>query len=231
LHHRFAVKSNGGAALVIALLAMCLFMALGLALVLNTATDVMIADHFQAAEEAFYAADAGLERSISELSSVADWNPVLQGLEHSSFVDGSLSAARVLSDGSTIDLSRATNVLNCRHAGSCTPAEMDALTADRPWGLNNPRWTLYAHGPLAAIAASGTINSSMYVAVWVGDDQSDNDNDPTTDGADESNPGRGLIVVHSEAFGPGGAHKVVEATIGRGEPADRIRVMAWRRIN
>jgi hypothetical protein len=225
------VKSCEGAALVLALLAMCLLMALGLALVLNTGTEVMIAAHFQAAQEAFYAADAGLERTIDELGGSADWNLVLQGLEHSMFVDGSPSTARTLADGSTIDLSTATNVLNCRHAANCTPAEMDALTADRPWGLNNPRWTLYAHAPIAAIAASSSINSNVYVAVWVADDQSDSDNDPTSDGTDESNPGRGLIVVHSEAFGPGGAHQVVEATISRHAPAERIRVIGWRRIN
>jgi len=231
LHRRTGVKGSEGTALVLALLAMCLLMALGLALVLNTATEMMIAEHFRAADEAFYAADAGLELAIDDLGRCADWNNVLQGIEHSPFVDGPPSAARTLSDGSTIDLSQATNMLNCRHSSSCTPAEMDALTADRPWGLNKPRWTLYAYGPLASLAASGSINSNLYTIVWVGDDQSDNDDNPLIDGADVSNPGRGLVVVHSEAFGPGGAHKVIEATISRQRPQDRIRVLGWRRIN
>jgi len=223
------VKRSEGAALVIALLAMCLLMALGLALVLNTATDMMIAAHFSAADEAFYAADAGLELAIDELSRCADWNNVLQGIEHSSFVDGPSSSARTLSDGSAIDLGQTTNMLNCRHAASCTPGEMDAVTADRPWGFNNPRWTLYAYGPLASLSPS--INSSLYIVVWVGDDQSDNDDNPLIDGGDASNPGHGLVVAHAEAFGPGGAHKVLEATLSRRRPQDRVRVLSWRRIN
>ena len=216
---------NNGAALVIALMAMLLLMALGLSLVLSTGTEAMIAAHFRTSQEAFYAADAGLERVMDELESAADWNSVLRGAERSAFADGSPSGTRALSDASTIDLTKATNLLNCGHAGACTPAEMDNSTADRPWGLNNPRWSLYAYGPLSAMVSTNTINSSMYVAVWVSDDQTENDNDPTTDGDDPSNPGSRVMTIHAEAFGPGGTHKVLEATIGRTR-----RLIAWREL-
>ena len=228
-----ASKNEAGMALVIALMAMLLLMALGLTLVLNTATEAAIAGHFRVNQEALYAADAGLERVMDELGSAADWNAMLRGVNRSAFVDGAPSGARTLSDGSTIDLAKATNLLNCGHAGSCTAAEMDASTADRPWGVNNPRWSLYAFGLLSTLVSTGTINSNMYVAVWVSDDQSDNDNDPTTDGDDASNPGRGVITIHAEAFGPAGTHKVLEATVGRpasSQPAGGIRMIAWREI-
>ena len=223
-----ARMNNSGAALVIALMAMLLLLALGLMLVLSTAAETLIAGHFRTGQEAFYAADAGLERVIDELAGVADWNSVLQGTRRSAFTDGSPSGVRTLSDGSAINLTGATNVLNCGHAGACTPPEMDASTATRPWGANNPRWCLFAYGPLSAMVPTGTINSSVYVAVWVSDDASENDADPTSDTDDPSIPASGVVTVHAEAFGPGGTHRALEATVGRRQGG--IRVIAWREL-
>jgi PilX N-terminal len=219
-------------ALVIVLLAMLLLMTLGVAFVLNTALEVMLAGHFQASQEAFYAADAGLERVIDELT-MADWNNVLRGAERSAFSDGSPSGTRALSDASTIDLAEATNLLNCGRASACTAAEMDNSNAARPWGVNNPRWVLYSYGPPSAMVPTGSINSSMYVVVWVADDQSESDGDPVTDGDDPSNPGRGVLAIHSEAFGPANTHRVLEATVSRVDratPGSGIRVVGWREM-
>jgi hypothetical protein len=220
-----------GFALLITLMAMSLLSALGLALVLNTATDVLIADHFRAAREALYAADAGIEYAIADLETVADWNSVLRGARQSTFSDGSPGGSRTLSDGSAIDLTRATNMLNCGHAAECSVDEMNSSTPLRPWGANNPRWNLYAYGPLSAVVSTGTVNSSMYVAVWIADDQSENDNDPTIDGATNTNPGSGVLVVHAEAFGPRATHKVLEATVARAQTprgASGVRILSWR---
>jgi hypothetical protein len=220
-----------GAAVVIALLAMLLLTALGLILVLTTATETMIAAQFGSSQEAFYAADAGLQYAAEELAT-ADWNGVLRGAGWSTFAVGSPWVPHLLSDGTVIDLAKATNLLNCGHASACTLAEMDASTADRPWGVNNPRWSLYAYGPLHAIVSTGTIDSAMYVAVWVSDDTSENDDDPTTDGADPLNPGSGVITIHAEAFGAGAAHKVLEATLGpSSDPSiGANQMIAWREI-
>ena len=226
-----ATNTTRGAAIVIALLAMLLLMALGLILVLTTSTETMIAAQFGSSQEAFYAADAGLQYAAEELA-IADWNSVLRGAGWSAFAVGSPWVPHTLSDGTAIDLAKATNLLNCGHAGACTLAEMDASTADRPWGVNNPRWNLYAYGPLDAIVSTGTIDSAMYVAVWVSDDTSENDDDPTTDGADPLNPGSGVITIHAEAFGADAAHKVLEATLGpSSDPsAGGNQVIAWREI-
>ena len=221
-----------GAAVVIALLAMFLLMSLGVMLVLSTSTETLIAAHFRSGQEAFYAADAGIQFVEAELAASADWNAVLRGAVSSLFAVGSPFTPQTLSDGTSIDLAKATNALNCGHTAACTLAEMEASTADRPWGVNNPRWNLYAYGPLNAISSAGTINSAMYVAVWVADDSSENDNDPTTDGASSVNPGSGVITIHAEAFGAGATHKVLEATLAR--PADPStggnQMIAWREI-
>jgi hypothetical protein len=92
---------------------------------------------------------------------------------------------------------------------------MDANSEDRPWGANNPRWNLYAYGPINQIVPTGTVNSNMYVIVWVGDDQSENDNDPSVDGNAQTNPGMGVLALHAEAFGPRGTHKYIEVTVSR----------------
>jgi Tfp pilus assembly protein PilX len=225
--------NDRGLALVIALLAMLLLSALGLALVLNTAAEGLIAGNFCAAQEALFAADAGVELTVGELQTVPDWNVILSGERQSTFVDGSPGGSRTLSDGTTIDLTQTTNMLNCGHAAACSVDEMKSATAERPWGANNPRWNLYAYGPLNSVVSTGTINSSMYVAVWVADDQSENDDDPTIDGASPTNPGSGVLVVHAEAFGPRATHKVVEATVARPQtpPADNsVRILSWREL-
>ena len=204
-----------GAALITALMAMLLLTALGLALIMTTTTESRIAGNFRGGQEAMYAADAGVERVMDDLLTVPDWNNILNGSVRSAFVDGSPSGARVLPDGSSLDLTQATNVVNCGKVATCTVTEMNTSTEDRPWGTNNPRWQLYAYGPLTDIVPNGTVNSSMYVVVWVGDDQSENDNDPTTDGNAQTNPGSGVLAMHVEAYGPGGARKVIEVTVAK----------------
>ena len=67
---------------------------------------------------------------------------------------------------------------------------MNTSTAERPWGTNNPRWRLYAYGPVHDFLPTGTINSPFYVVVWVADDPSETDANPALDGSDASNPGR-----------------------------------------
>ena len=121
----------------------------------------------------------------------------------------------VLHGYTVLDLTQATNMVNCGKVATCSVADMNASTEDRPWGTNNPRWNLYAYGTLNNIISTGTVNSSVYVIVWVGDDQSENDDDPMTDGNAQTNPGSGVLAMHVEAFGPQGTHKVLEVTVAK----------------
>jgi hypothetical protein len=207
-----------GVALVIAIMAMTLMLTLGGALVLLSSSETAIAANFRAAHEATYAADLAIERSLADLRGETDWTPVLVGGVRSGFADGPASGPRTLVDGSTIDLDQITNLANCQKPTICSAADLTATTAERPWGANNPRWTPYAYGAVADILGASTVRSAFYVVAFVGDDPSENDGDPTRDGfsvAGIPNPGKGIVVIRAEAFGPRNAHKVVEATLAR----------------
>jgi Tfp pilus assembly protein PilX len=236
------VQTECGVALVIALMATTLMLTLGCALVLLSSSETVITANFRAAHEAAYAADAAMERALADLRNVPDWTTVLSGGARSSFADGAPSGGRTLADGVSIDLAQVTNLANCQKPTVCDDAEIAAITADRPWGANNPRWTLYAYGPLADMLGATTVRSAFYVLAFVGDDSSENDDDSTRDGvsvAGEPNPGRAILAVRAEAFGPRNAHRVIEATVARlevppeapGEPAStELHVLSWRDV-
>src|SRR5437762_14057707 len=119
-------------AIIVALMATLLMSALGAALVLTTSSEALIAANFRHAQEGVYAADAALERAMADLATLADWNAVLGGSASSTFVDGAPSGVRMLGDGSSLDLDRTLNVLNCRKVTSCSASDLIANTAQRP---------------------------------------------------------------------------------------------------
>ena len=204
-----------GAALVVALMATMLLSALGLALILTTTTETKITGNYTYGQEAMYAADAAIERTVQDVLTVPDWNNMLSGAQRSAFVDGSPSGTRTLPNGSVIDLGEATNMINCGKLTSCSVTEMNTVTEDRPWGLNNPRYQLFAYGPSNEFIETGTTNSPFYVIVWVADDPADSDDDPTQDGNNAANKGSGVVLLRAEAWGGRGAHRVIEVTLTR----------------
>ena len=212
------VSGESGVALVIALMAMSLMLALALALTLTTMTEARVAANHERGVEAEYAAAAGVERVLRELRAAPDWDPFLNGTTRSSFVDGS-------------------------HGG----VDLVPVTAERPWGPNNPIWQPIAYGPLNSLAPAGMIDSLMYVIVWIGDDPSENDGDPLRDGAPpvgchpesdpscaDTNPGRGVVEVMAQAIGPDGTRRTIEVTLSRGHDGEEGvvaaggRVVSWR---
>jgi len=210
------IRREDGIAMVIAMMAMLLMTALGVALVLTTSSETMIAGNFRNGQEALYAADAVVERAMDDVLTVPDWNKLLDGSTQSAFVDGAPSGQRTLLDGSTIDLTQALNMANCQKVTTCSAADLTAITSERPWGANNPVWQLYAYQRLDAMIPTGSINSNYYVMVMIADDPSENDNDPLHDGASPStNPGSCVLAMRAEAFGPHGSHKVIELTVAR----------------
>lgn len=234
-----AFTDERGAALVVALQTVAIVMALGAALVLLTTTESAIASNFRAGAEALYAADAALERALVDLRASADWTEILAGRERASVVDGPASGVRRLRDGRAIDLSAMVNLANCLKAAGCSASDVTMQTAERPWGANNPRWVAYMHGFLADAAAPVPVRSPFYVVVLAADDPSENDDDPERDGisgATAPNPGRGILLLRAESFGPGGAHRTIEATVGRVRRTEAgveqlgpdLHVLAWR---
>jgi hypothetical protein len=264
-----AIVREDGIAIVVAMMAMLLMMALASALVMTTSAETSIAASFRDSTEGVYAADAALERAIDDLSVAGDWNLVLGGVAPSAFVDGPPAGTRTLADGSTIDLTQLLSTSNCSNPSPCSIDEGNAVTRARPWGVNNPRWQLYAYGSLTRLLPGGTVSSPFYVVVLVADDGGENDGDPARDGSApcrgvapvisgdpptaSCNPGAGVIELRAEAFGPRGAHKVVEMTIARPfttprstteDPANSgnpegynnqmgqsaVRVLSWREV-
>lgn len=195
--------------LVIALMSLVLLSALGTSLAVVTTTELRAAGNYATSRESMYAADGVLHIAAHELLAVSDPNTVLSGGALSAFVDGPPSGVRRLGDGTTVDLAQATAV---------------ASAEPRPWGANNPVWRLFAFGWLGP---------RTYVIAWTADDSAENDGDPAVDGDSAANPGAGILALRAEAFGVGGAHKVLEATVRRDvDAAGRpfIRVLSWHEI-
>ena len=204
-----------GVALVIALLCTRLLTALGLALTLTTSTERLISSNYRDGTETMYAADASVERVMQDVLTVPDWNRMLDGTTTSSFVDGP-PGVRTLPNGMTFNLVELTNTVRCGKS-SCSQADLELATDDRPWAKNNPQWQLYAYGTATELIPTATTNSPVYVVVWIGDDPSENDNNPLVDG-DESgglNPGKGVLSMLAYAYGPTGVRRVIETTIAR----------------
>lgn len=211
--------NDAGSAIVIVLGAMSVLAAIGLSLVLLSMTETMAAGNSRRSIAALYAAEAGIERVLPDLWRLPDWNAVLEGRAMSGFTDGAPAGLRVLADGRRVNLDEIVSLANCNQRTRCSDAAMDSVTAERPWGRDNPRWQLFAHGPIASLCPAGSTSPPReYVAVLVADDPAENDDDPMRDGRPGVNSGAGLLLVRAEAFGPDGTHRVIEATIARGSP-------------
>lgn len=211
-----------GVALIIAFMTILLMTALGMALVSMTMTETRISANYREGNEALYAADAAVERVMQDVLTVPDWNTILAGDLNSpsgqitsAFIDGPAGGERTLPDGTTLDLTTATHMVRCGNP-TCDDSTLFAPgNPDRPWGRNNPVWRLYAYGPLEEMTPTRSINSRMYVVVWIADDPSENDNNPMQDGTLITNPGRGVLSMLAHAYGPQGVQRVVEVTIAR----------------
>jgi hypothetical protein len=220
-----AIEREDGVAVLIAMMAILIMSAFGTALILSSSSETIIGAHFQDAIEGRYAADAMLGRGLDDLLGMGDWSPAITGLLQSRWVDGPPVGARTLADGSRLDLSQVVNMANCQKGAACSPADIVEATPDRPWGANNPEWKLYAHGPLRDVLAGAAVESRFYVLLLVG-----------------QGPAPNLLAVRAEAFGPRGAHAIVEATAGRSSDAggekdyndhpvqNAVKVLSWREV-
>jgi hypothetical protein len=190
-----------GMSLIVVLMATMLLTALSMAVIMVTNTETTISGNYKNANEALYAADAGVERSVQDLLMIADWNRILGANNtvpyRSSFMDASNCSGSIdLYGGGRVNLTATKDALQ---------AETDKANL---WAANNPQWKPYACGHLTDLLPGEQIDSYHYVAVWVADDPSEDDGDPTADT-------NGVLTLHAEAYGPMGSHKVVEVTVAR----------------
>jgi hypothetical protein len=234
---RRALRDEQGVALIAVMSASSLLLALGLSLALTTTIEVGIAANQRDGVQALHTADAALERALADLSTL-DWDAALAGAARSAFVDG--TGLVKLPDGSMLNVADETNRLRCG-AIACADADMDRVTAARPWGRNNPRWTVFASGHLRDLLAGAELAEVPgYVVVWIGDDPAENDAQPLRDGgppavvdaANLTNAGRGAVWLHVRAYGAAGARRTVEAIVERDArwPSTQLRVRVWREV-
>ena len=235
------LRSDRGAAMLV-LLALVLCGTLSAALLVTAGTEAAIAANHRDSLAARYAAEAVVDAMADEIAEVPDWSTLLASADGVSVSTPSAFHAAtglspvVLSDNQTADLARATSLLNCQRATACSAGQMDAVTAVRPWGRNNPRFHVFAWGWLRDLVGVEAGNAGWYVGLWIADDQAENDEDPSHDGgppADGSgtNSGAGAITLHGEAFGPNGAHHGIDVTLARPAADDfvrRVRILSWR---
>ena len=202
--------SERGSALILAMAAGVLLVALGSAIVLVSVTETAVSGSHVRGMQMAYLADAAVVRATMELDGAGNWSDVLTGIASSSFRDGGPEGIR-LAGGVSVDLSALTLTLNRSAAAG-------------PFGLNNPRWRLFAWGPARELVGDAVPG---YLAVWVADDPDERDGDPLIDGGAER--GRGVLLMTAQAFGPGGVRRTVEVVVGRQLPLP-ARILNWRAV-
>jgi hypothetical protein len=182
-----------GSALLIGLVATTMLSALGLGLAILSTTESVIAGNYRLGSETAYAADAAIERVMSDILRVRDWNLILGGQVQSSFIAGGMTP--ILPSGPQVDLLEMT-------------AELQAASdASLRRGANNPRWRLFAYGPLRAMAAP-PLPSHSYVIVWIADDPNE------------------VLIARARALGIAKAARAVEVTLTRAGLSDERGLVA-----
>jgi hypothetical protein len=228
------MNSARGIALVLAILVTSFLTAIGLGLALIVMMDRLATGNLRGSIAMLYAADAVIELAARDLSRLEDWNAALTGQSRSTFADGAPSGSRSIPGGGTVDLTAATNQLNCGRAASCSDAQMDANSKERPWGPNNARWRLYGYGAWENIGNTVRFArpADCYLLVWVADDSREEDGDALAD-ANVDEPGHNVLRLRAEAYGAAGSRRAVEAELVRqclpetGPCRPRIRVQSW----
>jgi hypothetical protein len=220
-------RDERGMALVLVLLCATLFLALGGALVTVASTETTVSATFREGTAALAAAEAAAIRTLADLSAAPDLDAVLGGLLVSTFNDGPAATPRRLPDGTTLDLAVASNFERCGTT-TCTEEQMNAVTADRPWGANNARWQLYASGWLRDISPQAIEAPNVYVVVWVGDDPLETDGNALTDAADVTAPGHDVVLLRAAAYGAYSVHRRIEIVARRQDGG--ARVASWREL-
>jgi hypothetical protein len=198
-----------GSSLLAVLAVLALAMTLTAVLTLLSSAEARIAAADRDAREARYAAESGLDRALVDLRESSSWDDVLSGMTAASCAAG---PRRVnLTDGRALDLDRET-------------LAMQAITdAGSVRGPNTPRWRLYGWGSITdCLPASLDLTSSLFVAVWVADDEAEGDGRPEEDGNQ-------AIWVRAVAYGAMSTRRSVEALVVRSAPAPGpLRRLVWR---
>jgi len=218
-------RDERGMALVLVLLCAMLFLALGGALVAVVSSEATISATFRESAAALNGAEAAIVRVLPDLAAAPDLSAALRGTATSTFSDGP-AAVRSLPDGTSLNLAQATDIERCGEVG-CTDAEMDAVTAERPWGVNNARWQIYGSGWLRDVTPAADA-PHVYVVVWIGDDPLETDADPLTDDGGVNAPAHDVVLLRATAFAAYSTRRRIEVVARRDN--GQVRVTSWREV-
>ena len=221
------MRDERGMALVLVLLCATLFLALGAALVTIATTETSIAATFREGAAALAGAETAIARALSDVAVAPDLNALLAGTAVSAFSDGPPAHPRRLPDGTLLDLVSATDRERCG-ASTCSEDDLSAVTADRPWGVNNARWQLYASGWLGQLVSVPADVPHVYVVVWIGDDPLETDGDPLADAGDTAAPGHDVVVLRAMAFAAYSVRRRIEVVARRAD--GRAWITSWREL-
>jgi hypothetical protein len=221
----FMWRDERGMALVLVLLCAMLFLALGGALVTVVSSEATISATFRESAVALSAADAAIVGVLADLAAAPDLSAILMGTATSSFFDG--PAPKRLPDGTTLDLTSVTSRERCGE-NACTDAQMDAVTAERPWGVNNARWQVYGSGWLRDLTPQAVDVPHVYVVVWAGDDPLEADANPLSDDPSADAPGHDVVLLRAAAFAAYSVRRRIEVVARRANGA--VRITSWREI-
>lgn len=231
---RARLASESGAALVIVVMATGVLVTVSLLLALLAGVETDIAANAHEAVQTLALAEGAAEYAAADLSRLASWDAALSGAAASAFFDGAAGERAVA--GRTLHLEQETARVTCGRA-TCVGRPWDAVTAERPWGRNNPVWRVFASGGAADLLGDVRGLLPGYAVVWVGDDVSENDADPWQDGGPPVaeartvvNPGAGVILLKAVAWGPRGSRREVDVAIERADPVAQtgIFLRSWR---
>jgi hypothetical protein len=230
---RVPPRHERGIALIIAILFLLLLSATGLGLALTAALEPATTFNFEVRAAGLNAAESGVVLAAHDLASCANWSTALRGTWTPPHLAAASGSATVTTAIETVTLDQFTNRINCHHAAACSPEDLAEVSADRPWGTNNPRYVLLGSLDMADTWSIGP-RGAFFVVIWVADDDAEVDGDPLTDGdpapddLSTVSPGRGRLILRAEAFGPRGAHAAVTATVERHGPGVPLRLREWR---
>ena len=196
-------------ALLAVLLAGILLLAYGTTTAFMADTETAIASAERSGREAVYAAEGGAQAAIGELAQGGSWDPALAG-----GTSGVLHDATLVVDipgAAPIDLARRT-------------AMLQAATDAAPAGADRSEWHLFAWGPASMLLPPTVSVGPFYVAVWLADDSGDGDGAPSSDA-------NGIVIVHTESYGPAGLLRAVECVVSlTSATGSRPVLLSWREL-
>ena len=200
------LKDESGTALLLAMVLMTILGLLASVIGVTAQMEILLGARFAHGRQLGYAADGALGLALADLTT-ADWSAALLGAP-SSFTDGNPLVAR--------SVPGIGSLLFCCNQGSLTAAVARAANGGRTWGANTPQWRLYAWGPASGWTAGERGTPPMMVGVWIADDPSDNDGDPTRDA-------NGIIQIFAVAVGVGEGRRGIRALAVR--PTDEAGIL------